>query len=87
MRKIERTNAFKRDFKKHSDLDASLIDVLWRLANDEVLPVHYRDHALTGDWIDFRECHIHPDLLLIYRKVNANILQLVRLGSHSELAF
>lgn len=85
MRKIERTNAFKRDFKRHGELDASLIEVLWKLANDAALPESYRDHALTGNWVDFRECHIHPDVLLIYRKLDEHTLQLVRLGSHSEL--
>ncbi|TXH67877.1 MAG: type II toxin-antitoxin system YafQ family toxin [Thiothrix sp.] len=85
MRKIERTTAFKRDFKRHGELDASLIEVLWKLANDAVLPESYRDHALTGNWVDFRECHIHPDVLLIYRKLDEHTLQLVRLGSHSEL--
>ncbi|MBK8453620.1 MAG: type II toxin-antitoxin system YafQ family toxin [Thiofilum sp.] len=85
MRKIERTNAFKRDFRRHGELDSALIEVLWKLSNDELLPESYRDHALTGDWVDFRECHVHPDLLLIYRKPDAQTLQLVRLGSHSEL--
>jgi mRNA interferase YafQ len=45
----------------------------------------HRDHGLSGEWIDHRECHLKPDLLLIYRKPDAEILQLVRLGSHSEL--
>ena len=68
MRNLERTNAFKRDFRKHGELDTALIEILWKLINDEALPEKYRDHALTGNWLDFRECHIHPDLLLIYRK-------------------
>ncbi len=45
----------------------------------------YRDHALTGDWQDYRDCHIKLGLILIYRKPNNDVLQLVRLGSHSEL--
>jgi YafQ family addiction module toxin component len=49
------------------------------------LPEKNRDHALGGEWRDHRECHLKPDLLLIYRKPNAAVLQLVRLGSHSEL--
>ena len=85
MRTIERTNAFKRDFKKHGALDAALIEALWKLGNDEELPEHYRDHALTGNWVDFRDCHIKPDLVLIYKKPDAETLQLVRMGSHSEL--
>nr|CAA6827336.1 MAG: YafQ toxin protein [uncultured Thiotrichaceae bacterium] len=85
MRVIERTNAFKRDFKKHGELEAALIEVLWKLGNDEPLPERFKDHALTGNWVDFRDCHIKPDLVLIYRKPDEETLQLVRMGSHSEL--
>nr|WP_269149094.1 type II toxin-antitoxin system YafQ family toxin [Cupriavidus necator] len=46
----------------------------------------FRDHALGGQWKDFRDCHVRPDFLLIYRKPDPWTLQLVRLGSHSELA-
>jgi mRNA interferase YafQ len=85
MRTIERSTAFKRDFKKHGDLDTSLIDVLYKLINDEALPEKYQDHSLSGDWSGYRECHIKPDLLLIYKKSDLNVLRLARLGSHSEL--
>ena len=85
MRTIERTKAFKRDFKKHGELSAALIEILWKLGNDEPLPERFRDHALTGNWVDFRDCHIKPDLVLIYLKPDAETLQLVRMGSHSEL--
>jgi mRNA interferase YafQ len=44
-----------------------------------------RDNALIGDWMGYCECHIKPDLLLIYRKPDADTLRLARLGSHSEL--
>lgn len=84
MRSLERTNTFKRDFKKHGDLDTALIEILYLLLNDKPLPQQYKDHDLIGNWKGFRECHIKPDLLLIYRK-NDDLLQLVRLGSHSEL--
>lgn len=48
--------------------------------------MRYRDHDLSGDWAGYRECcHIKPDLLLIYRKSDADTLRLARLGSHSEL--
>lgn len=52
---------------------------------DVRLPIRARDHALSGEWEDFRDCHIWPDLVLIYRKPDDATLQLVRLGSHSEL--
>jgi mRNA interferase YafQ len=55
------------------------------LTNDQSLPEKNRDHALSGDWKDHRDCHIKPDLVLIYRKPDNAVLQLVRLGSHSEL--
>ena len=85
MRGIERSTAFKRDFKKHGELDTALIDVLYKLIHDQVLPEKYRDHLLTGNWSGYRECHIKPDLLLVYKKNDNNILRLARLGSHSEL--
>ena len=85
MRKIERTNQFKRDFKKHGDIEVALIEVLYKLINDEPLLEKYQDHALTGEWSDHRDCHIKPDFVLIYRLVGDGVLQLVRLGSHSEL--
>ena len=91
MRKIERTGQFKRDYKREAKgqhramLDILLVPVLAALANDEELEPRLRDHALAGDWRDHRDCHIRPDLVLIYRKPNEEILQLVRLGSHSEL--
>jgi mRNA interferase YafQ len=52
---------------------------------DQLLEPRHRDHALTGEWKDHRDCHVKPDLVLIYRKPNDATLQLVRLGSHSEL--
>jgi mRNA interferase YafQ len=55
------------------------------LAKDEPLAERYRDHPLTGEWNDHRDCHLKPDLVLIYRKPDTERLQLVRLGSHSEL--
>jgi mRNA interferase YafQ len=55
------------------------------LADDALLPRRYFDHALGGEWNDHRDCHIRPDLVLIYRKPDEAALELVRLGSHSEL--
>lgn len=90
MRTIEPTTAFRRDLKRekrgqHRNLDQLVTGVVRLLAADEALPERNRDHALTGDWVGFRECHIRPDLLLIYEKEGQNVLRLVRLGSHSEL--
>jgi mRNA interferase YafQ len=91
MRTIDRTSSFKRDYKREMKgrhralLETDFIAVISALANDRPLEERYRDHNLSGEWKDHRECHIKPDLLLIYRKPDTHVLQLVRLGSHSEL--
>jgi mRNA interferase YafQ len=91
MRRIEWTSAFKKDHRKiarnphHSDLDEVLDPVILSLANDIPLPPRHHDHALSGSWIDFRDCHVKSDQVLIYLKVGEDTLRLVRLGSHSEL--
>lgn len=91
MRTIERTVRFRRDYKRElkgqhqRTLERELISVLVELSNDQPLTEKHRDHALTGEWSDHRDCHIKPDLILIYRKPDPDTLQLVRLGSHSEL--
>ena len=80
-------NSFDRDYKRElkSGLDKqALLNVVDRLQAQESLEKKYRDHALKGDYIGFRECHIKPDLLLIYQ-IKENNLYLVRLGSHSKL--
>lgn len=85
-REIVFTNQFKRDLKKYFLMlvSAEWIEVLSCLLVDEALPEKYRDHALIGNWVGTRECHLKPDLLLIYLKEN-NELRLLRLGSHAEL--
>jgi mRNA interferase YafQ len=91
MREIERTTRFKRDYKRErkgrhaATLDAVLLAVLEHLVSDTPLPVSYRDHLLSGTWSGFRDCHIKPDLVLIYEKPDPLTLRLVRLGSHSEI--
>jgi mRNA interferase YafQ len=91
MRKIESTTAVRRDFKREkrghhrTGIEALLSGIVHLLVEDKSLPERNRDHSLVGEWGDCRECHIKPDLLLIYRKPDPDTLQLVRLGSHSEL--
>lgn len=91
MRTIERTGQFRKDIKREikgrhrATLDYDLRTILNELAADRPLAVRYRDHALSGAWNSYRDCHLKPDLVLIYRLLDANTLQLVRLGSHSEL--
>jgi len=59
--------------------------ILKALLDDQPLPENNRDHPLSGNWSGYRECHVKPDLLLIYRKPDTTLLRLARLGSHSEL--
>lgn len=93
MRAIERTTRFKRDYRREmkgrhrATLETDLIAVLRALASDTPLAENHRDHALSGEWSGFRDCHIRPDLVLIYEKLDAETLRLVRLGSHSELGW
>jgi mRNA interferase YafQ len=91
VREIDWTSQFKRDYKREGKgqhrktLDEELFAVVDFLANDLALESRYRDHALAGEWRDTRDCHIKPDLVLIYQKPDKTTLRLVRLGSHSEL--
>ena len=91
MRTIEATTAFRKDVKRErkgvlgKKLDRIIFEIIETLAADAKLPERCRDHAMIGEWADFRDCHVRPDLVLIYRKPDNDRLQLVRLGSHSEL--
>lgn len=91
MRTIEWTGQFRRDYKREGKgphritLNEELFPVVDLLAEDQPLSQRYCDHPLSGDWKDHRDCHIKPDLVLIYLKPDDNTLRLVRLGSHSEL--
>jgi mRNA interferase YafQ len=91
MREIELTKRFQRDYKREKSgvlgkkLDGLLQETINLLVADTPLPPRYVDHQLLGEWKDHRDCHIRPDLILIYRKPDDVTLQLVRLGSHSEL--
>jgi len=94
MRVIEETRQFKRDLRREAQdphretLRTDFIAILAALANDQPLADRHRDHALTGDWKNHRECHVRPDLLLIYKKqgnTEGGFLFLTRLGSHGEL--
>ena len=91
MRAIRYTSRFKRDYRREKSgvlgkkLETLLKEAVDLLAADAPLPARYVDHALLGEWEDHRDCHLRPDLILIYRKPDAESLELVRLGSHSEL--
>ena len=89
MLNIVMSNHFKRDLKlaRKRGLDISLLDeVVMQLASEIPLVAKYRDHDLKGNYAGFRECHILPDWLLIYR-IDGNdlMLFLARTGTHSDL--
>jgi mRNA interferase YafQ len=93
MRTIRYAGRFKRDYKREKGgrhrgtLDAEFGEIIRLLAADILLPRRHFDHPLSGEWKDHRDCHVRPDLILIYRKPDKKNLDLVRLGSHSELGF
>ena len=92
--RIKRTSAFKRDqkreFKTHGvKLDTVLVDVLAMLVIGESLPGKYKNHLLLGEFEGLSECHLRPDLLLVYDIIKENedddLIILYRLGSHTEI--
>ena len=84
---VKPTTQFKKDFKlamKRSMKIELLEEVIAMLAMGETLPDKHKDHALTGNWVGHRECHILPDWLLIYRiEDEVLVLTLARTGTHS----
>lgn len=86
---LKPTSTFKKEIRlaKKRNLNLSLLEeVINLLANDEILPEKYKDHALHGNLEGFRECHVLPDWLLIYQKDENNLyLYLARTGTHSDL--
>ena len=84
---IFRTSSFKKGFKKLNPKEQdAVLSVVARLAEDESLEPRYKDHALVGNFAGCRECHVKPDLLLVYR-ITEDILELalIEVGSHAEL--
>lgn len=89
MLKVRYANSFKKDYKKiiKRGYNPKLMEnIIEKLANGEKLPAKNKDHNLLGDYVGFRECHITPDWLLIYRiEEDELILVLSRTGTHSDL--
>ena len=91
MRKINHGRAFRRDYSREKRgqyglrLNEQLDAALQLLANDQPLPSRFRDHPIHGNRAGERNCHIRPDLVLIYSKPSPTDLNLVRLASHGEL--
>lgn len=86
---VKPTTQFRKDYKlamKRGRKIGLLEDVITVLAMGEPLPEKYKDHALSGNWVGHRECHILPDWLLVYRIENdVLVLTLTRTGTHSDL--
>ena len=86
---IQYEKSFKKDYKrilKRGCNPQNLQDVLSLLVNQQPLPEKYRDHNLSGNYTGYRECHIEPDWLLIYKIFNDKlVLVLTRTGTHSDL--
>jgi len=75
-----------RESGRHGkEVEVLPLAVVRLLAADQPFPPFNRDHPLTGEWCDHRDCHLKPDLVLIYSTSKDGFLDLVRLGSHSEL--
>ena len=91
MRSVKYTTQFSKDLKregkspKNRDLPFKLQAIIDLLTEDKELPFNLHDHVLVGEFVGMRELHVKPDLLLIYRKIENESLQLVRLGTHSEI--
>ena len=86
---VKYTTQFKKDYKlaKRRGLNIKLLqEIVKKLAMGEMLDDSYKDHALSGKWIGYRECHIQPDWVLIYH-INKDVLVLTisRTGTHSDL--
>ncbi|MCP3678843.1 MAG: type II toxin-antitoxin system YafQ family toxin [Gammaproteobacteria bacterium] len=87
MLNVKVTNSMKKDLKRMAKRQKSVVElepIIENLARNKALPKKYKDHALSGEWSGYRECHIQPDWLLIYQ-VKQNILYLARTGTHSDL--
>lgn len=88
MKKLRFSHQFKKDFKRYRNkprLVEELNDILNRLMNDEPIPAEKYPHPLSGQYKGCMECHVGADFLLIWKDEAADVVYIVRLGSHSEL--
>ena len=89
MRKLKTTSTFRKDLKKLNANDTKeTTAIIVKLQKDEPLEEKNRDHDLCGNYEGYRECHIRPNLLLVYKKGEEDeilILKLYRVGSHSAI--
>ena len=86
-RQFVRTSQFKRDYRKRvlsPKVDAAVVDVLRRLHMGAPFEPYHKDHPLKGSWSGTRDCHVQPDLLLLY-EIKGGLVILRRLGTHSDI--
>lgn len=88
MKTLFLSGQYKKDYKRYKNqpkkLDA-LKEVLWMLRNEQPIPAEYKPHMLLGQYRGCMECHIQGDFLLVWFDLERDIIELVRLGTHSEL--
>ncbi|TGX80755.1 type II toxin-antitoxin system YafQ family toxin [Palleniella muris] len=88
MKEVKSGKRFKKDLKCYSNQPAKLkklYDLVDKLRKEETIPASYRPHMLSGEYAGHMECHIEGDFLLIWYDRDADVIKLIRLGSHSEL--
>ena len=88
MKQLQPTTQYRKDLKRYKNNPAKLAvlaEILKKLKNEQPIPAQYRPHQLQGNYKGCMECHVQGDFLLVWMDEERNIVELVRLGSHSEL--
>lgn len=88
MKRIKLSGQYKKDFKRYrhqTEKVRKLFNIVRMLEYEIEIPAEYKPHKLTGNYKDCMECHVENDFLLIWFDPNSNDVELLRLGSHSEL--
>lgn len=88
MKRLKASTQFKKDYyriQNNPKKKLKLSAILKKLENEEPIPAENKPHILTGDYAGYMECHIEGDFLLIWLDPNTDQIDLIRLGSHSEL--
>lgn len=88
MKQLQPTTQYRKDLKRYKNNPAklaALAEILKKLKNEQPIPAQYRPHLLQGNYKGCMECHVQDDFLLVWMDEERNIVELVRLGSHSEL--
>ncbi len=88
MKEVRKSSQFKKDFKRFKNdkvLMETLFSIVKLLAEGKELPKEYKPHPLKGTWKNYMECHVESDSLLIWFDKDKEVIELVRLGSHSDL--